>query len=60
MTPKRAALIGIVFPIIAFIYWLVPTVVGQPVDWAGVTMLTALGGAMALMCYVLVAGMQRS
>ena len=60
MNPKRAALVGLVFPVIAFIYWAVPTVLGQPVDAAGVVMLLALGMAMALMFYVLFAGMQRS
>jgi hypothetical protein len=60
MTPKRAALIGLVFPVIALIYWALPTLLGGTVDWAGITMLIALGAAMALMAYVLVTGMQRS
>jgi hypothetical protein len=60
MTPKRAALIGLVFPVIAVIYWVLPTMFGGTVDWAGVTMLIALGAAMSLMAYVLVTGMQRS
>ena len=59
MNPKRAALVGLVFPVIAVVYWAVPTAVGQPVDAAGVVMLLALGVAMALMFYVLVAGMQQ-
>ena len=59
MTPKRAALIGLVFPVIAVVYVLVPYVMGFPVDWAGFTMLIALGAAMALMGYVLVVGMQQ-
>ena len=60
MTPKRAALLGLVFPVIAVVYAAVPALLGEAVDWAGVTMLIALGAAMALMAYVLVTGMQRS
>jgi hypothetical protein len=59
MTPKRAALLGLIFPVIAVIYVTVPTIVGAPVDWAGATMLIALGAAMALTAYVLVSGMQQ-
>ena len=59
MTPKRAALIGLVFPVIAVIYATLPMVAGYAVDWAGVTMLIALGAAMSLMAYVLVTGMQQ-
>lgn len=59
MNPKRAALIGLVFPVIAVVYALVPLAMGDPIDWAGVTMLIALGAAMALMGYVLVVGMQQ-
>ena len=59
MTPRRAALIGLVFPLIAVVYALVPLAMGSAVDWAGVTMLIALGAAMALMGYVLVVGMQQ-
>ena len=41
---------------IAIIYWAVPTIGGWHVDYAGVTMLLALGVAMSLMAYVLIAG----
>lgn len=54
--PRNAALVGIVFLVIGLIYWAVPYVGQWHVDWAGVTMLLALGLAMALMFYVLVAG----
>ena len=59
MNPKRAALLGLVFPMIAVVYAGVPMIVGAPVDWAGTTMLIALGAAMSLMAYVLVTGMQQ-
>jgi hypothetical protein len=54
--PRNAALVGIIFVVIGFIYWLVPYVGGWHVDYAGVTMLIVLGIAMALLAYVLVAG----
>ena len=61
MTARRAALVGIAFLLIAGIYYLFPTIVDpSTVDWAGVTMLIALGAAMSLMAYVLFAGTQKS
>jgi hypothetical protein len=45
-----------VFVVIGLIYWGVQYAAGWQVDYAGVTMLIALGGAMAIMAYVLVAG----
>jgi membrane protease YdiL (CAAX protease family) len=58
--PRNAALVGIVFIVIAFIYWVVPTVAGLTIPYdmvaAGTTMLLFLGVAMAIMAYVLVAG----
>lgn len=60
MNPKRAALVGLVFPVIAVLYLLAPSVLGGTIDLAGFTMLIALGAAMALMAYVLFAGLQRS
>ena len=47
---------GLIFVVIAVIYWAVPTIGGWHVDYAGTTMLIFLGVAMALMAYVLVAG----
>ena len=45
--PRNAALVGIIFIVIAFIYWVVPTVAGLTVPYdmvaAGTTMLLFLG-----------------
>ncbi|HYO42987.1 MAG TPA: hypothetical protein VES19_07270 [Candidatus Limnocylindrales bacterium] len=60
MTPRRAALLGLVFPLIAVLYFVAPTVLGGTVDWAGITMLIALGAATSLMAYVLFAGLAKS
>jgi len=58
--PRNAALVGIIFIVIAFVFWVVPTVAGLTVPYnevaAGTTMLIFLGVAMAIMAYVLVAG----
>ena len=54
--PRNAALVGILFIVIAVLFWAVPTMGGWHVDYAGVTMLFALGIATAMMAYVLVAG----
>ena len=43
MNPRRAALVGLVFPLIAVAYFVAPTVLGGTVDWAGFTVLIALG-----------------
>ena len=58
--PRNAAIVGILFLVIGAIYWVAPTVMNGHVDYAGLTMLIALGAAMALMAYVLVAGSSRS
>lgn len=53
--PRNAALVGIIFVVVAAIYYVVQ--IGfVHADFAGVTMLAILGIAMALMAYVLVAG----
>lgn len=54
--PRNAALVGIVFVVIAVIFWAVQQAGAPRTDYAGVTMLAVLGIAMALMAYVLVAG----
>ena len=58
--PRNAALAGILFVVIAVIYWAVPTFEGLTIAYndvvAGATMLLFLGVAMAIMAYVLVAG----
>jgi hypothetical protein len=59
MSPRRAALIGIVFPVIAVVYAWTSYMGSGSVDWAGTTMLIALGGAMSIMAYVLFDGLQQ-
>ncbi len=54
--PRNSIAVGLIFVIIAVLYWAIPTIGGWHVDYAGVTMLIALGVAMALMAYVLIAG----
>jgi hypothetical protein len=54
--PRNAIFLGAIFFFIGLVYWAVPYVTGQHVDYAGVTMLCVLGIAMALMAYVLIAG----
>ena len=54
--PRNAAIVGIIFVVIAVVFWAVPYFGGWHVDYAGTTMLAILGIAMALMAYVLVAG----
>jgi hypothetical protein len=58
--PRNAAAVGILFVVIAFVYWLAPYLGNGHIDYAGMVMLFALGIAMALMAYVLVAGSPRS
>ncbi|MCJ7710543.1 MAG: hypothetical protein MUQ32_06875 [Chloroflexi bacterium] len=61
MNPRRAALAGIVFLVIAAVYFVFSSAVDPAkVDYAGITLLIALGGAMSLMAYVLFAGLKRS
>jgi hypothetical protein len=59
LNPRRAAAIGIIFPVIAVIYFAAPTLMNGHVDFAGVTMLIALGAAMSIMAYVLMAGQSK-
>jgi hypothetical protein len=57
--PRNAAMVGILFVIIAIVYWTVAAVEGLTVTFeiaSGATLLLFLGVAMALMAYVLVAG----
>jgi hypothetical protein len=54
--PRNAAFVGIIFVVIGFIYWALPYFGQFHIDYAGVTMLSLLGVAMALMAYVLIAG----
>lgn len=54
--PRNAALVGMLFVAIGVVFWAIPWLGGWHVDYAGVTMLVALGVAMAIMAYVLIAG----
>lgn len=54
--PRNATFVGILFVVIGLIYWVVPYLGHWHIDYAGVTMLAALGIAMGLMAYVLIAG----
>ena len=54
--PRNAIFVGILFVVIGFVYWAVPYFGHWHIDYAGVTMLAALGIAMGLMAYVLIAG----
>jgi hypothetical protein len=61
MNPRRAALVGVLFVAIAVFYFAFSELVDPAlVDYAGITMLIALGAAMSLMAYVLVAGLRNS
>lgn len=54
--PRNAALLGILFLVIDAFYVTAPLIGGGQVDYAGATMLAALGIAMAFMAYVIAAG----
>lgn len=58
--PRNAALVGILFLVIGVIYIVVPVIDGLDISAyelaAGTTLLIALGVAMTIMAYVLVAG----
>ncbi|MEO8437468.1 MAG: hypothetical protein ABI562_03355 [Chloroflexota bacterium] len=58
--PRNAALVGILFVVIAIVYLVIPVVDGLSITIyelaTGTTLLLFLGVAMAIMAYVLVAG----
>lgn len=54
--PRNAALVGIMFVVTGVLFWVVQAIAGWQVDYAGVTMLIALGVATSIMAYVLIAG----
>jgi hypothetical protein len=54
--PRNAIFVGVMFVVVGLIYWVVPYLGSWHIDYAGVTMLAALGIAMGLMAYVLIAG----
>jgi len=57
--PRNIAIIGISFISLGAIYALGAVPLGYNIEWAGVTMLLALGIAMSIMFYVLIAGSSR-
>lgn len=54
--PRNVAIIGIAFIAIGALYALGAVPLGYHIEWAGVTMLGALGIAMSMLAYVLIAG----
>lgn len=54
--PRNVIAIGIGFIVVAAIYAVAAPPLGFHVEWAGVTMLGALGIAMSLLAYVLIVG----
>jgi hypothetical protein len=58
--PRNAIFVGLLFVATGFVYWLAPYLFGGHIDYAGITMLIALGAAMGILAYVLIAGSPRS
>ena len=54
--PRNAAMVGIIFIVIGFLYWGLAELGKYHVDYAGVTMLILLGVAVSILAYVLIAG----
>jgi len=54
--PRNAIFVGVIFVVIAAIYWGFATIGNYHIDYAGTTMLAVLGIAGAVMAYVLIAG----
>ena len=54
--PRYAVAIGVLFVVTAVVYYGAPLVLGGHLDWSGTVLLGALGIAMGLMAYVLIAG----
>jgi hypothetical protein len=54
--PRNVIVIGLGFIAAAVLYALGAVPLGYHIEWSGVTMLGALGVAMSLMAYVLIAG----
>lgn len=57
--PRNTLALGVLFIVVAIVYAAGAVPLGYDVEWAGVTMLFALGIAMTLMAYVLAAGSPR-
>jgi hypothetical protein len=56
---RAAIVIGIMFVLIGLAYYALAIPFGYRVEWAGATMLVALGAAMGIMAWVLVSGSRR-
>jgi uncharacterized membrane protein len=54
--PAYAVAVGVLFIVLGIAYYAIPAITGGHVDWSGMVMLGALGIAMGLMAYVLMAG----
>ena len=54
--PRNVVVIGLAFVGIAVLYAGLANPLGYKIEWAGATMLAALGVALGLMAYVLTAG----
>jgi hypothetical protein len=57
--PRNVVILGIAFVGIGVLYALGAVPLGYDIEWAGVTMLGALGVAISIMAYVLIAGSSR-
>jgi len=53
---RNSFVIGLTFVVIAIAYGGLAPVLGYKIEWAGVTMLFALGFALGIMSYVLTSG----
>jgi hypothetical protein len=53
---RNSIVIGVSFILVALAYWYFAPILGYSVEWAGVTMLFALGWALGIMSYVLTSG----
>jgi hypothetical protein len=54
--PRNAIFVGLVFVVIAIVYFAFSNIGNYHVDYAGTTMLAVLGIGMSVMFYVLIAG----
>lgn len=56
---RNAIFIAILFVVVGLAYLVLAEPLHYRIEWAGVTMLVALGAAMGLMAYVLIVGTPR-
>jgi hypothetical protein len=54
--PRNVIVIAVVFIVVALAYWYLAVPLGYHIEFAGVTLLAALGVAMTLMFYALISG----